>query len=316
MPPWHSHRVDVRCAIVDDAPDFREAARKVLESGGIDVVGLASTADEALEQVGTLRPDVVLIDVELGGESGFELARRLGAMTELQPMSMIMISAAVADDFAEPVAVSPALGFLPKLELSADAVRAFLADRRHGHACRHEALVYGSTEEFAAGTLPFLREGVAQGDRVLVVLRDGGRAVLRDALAADADEVEFADALAWYRSPEHAFQGYTRYLGDQLDRGARRVRVVAEVIWPASFAPAEVAGWKRYEAEISTAMASVPVSFICAYDAQELPEGIVADALRTHPLVRTGDGARPSCHYRESRGFIRELEQQLGVSGA
>ena len=308
MLSWHSHRATLHCVIVDDRPEFPNVARKVLEREGIAVVGVASTSAEALERVTALEPDVVLIDIDLGDENGFELARRLGAHTELQPMSIIMISAGNPDDFAAPVAVSPALGFLPKLELSADAVRAFLADQSHGHACRHEALVYGSTDEFAAGAVPFLREGLARGDRVLVVLREGARTLLQDVLAAEADRVEFADAVEWYRSPAHAFEGYTRYLGDQFGRGAQRVRVVAEVVWPAGLPAAEVAGWKRYEAGISLAMAAVPVSFICTYDTQELPEHIVADALRTHPLVRTGEGARPSSHYIEPGAFIRELE--------
>ena len=314
MHSWHSDNVSLRCVIVDDRPEFPKAARPLLENGGIAVVGVASTSAEALERVGTLRPDVVLIDIDLGDENGFEVARRLAAKAELQPMSIIMISAGPPDEFVEPVALTPVLGFLPKLELSADAVRAFLADRSHGHACRHEALVYGSTDEFAAATLPFLRQGMELGDHVLVVLRERGRAVLGDALAEDADQVEFADAREWYRSPEHAFQGYTRYLGDQLARSARRIRVVAEVIWPADFAAADVAGWKRYEAGISTAMASVPVSFICAYDTRELPDDIVADALRTHPLVRTGEGARPSSRYTEPRAFIRDLEHQASAS--
>ena len=55
-------------------------------------------------------------------------------------------------------------------------------------------------------------------------------------------------------------------------------------------------------------MASVPVSFICAYDTQELPAGIVMDARRTHPVLRTAEGARPSAHYSEPAAFVRGLE--------
>jgi hypothetical protein len=121
-------------------------------------------------------------------------------------------------------------------------------------------------------------------------------------------QIEFADAIDWYQSPEHALQRYGRYLADHLEDGAPRVRVVAEVIWPESSATAEVAGWKRYEAGISPAMASVPVSFICAYNTQELPAEIVMDARRTHPVLRTAEGARPSAHYAEPAAFVRGLE--------
>jgi hypothetical protein len=89
------------------------------------------------------------------------------------------------------------------------------------------------------------------------------------------------------------------------------VRVVAEVIWPQSSAAADVAGWKRYEAGISPAMASVPVSFICAYNTQELPAGIVKDARRTHPVLRTAEGARPSAHYSQPTAFVRGPEPEL-----
>jgi hypothetical protein len=58
-------------------------------------------------------------------------------------------------------------------------------------------------------------------------------------------------------------------------------------------------------------MASVPVSFICAYNTQELPAGIVRDARRTHPVLRTSEGARPSAHYSQPAAFIRGLEREV-----
>ncbi|TML82949.1 MAG: hypothetical protein E6G08_21180 [Actinobacteria bacterium] len=179
---------------------------------------------------------------------------------------------------------------------------------------RLEALVYSSTDELAAGTLPFVQQGLTCGDRVLVVMREEGRALLHRALGGDAARIEFADAVAWYQSPEHAFQQYSRYVEDHLEHGASRVRVVAEVIWPQSSATAEVGGWKRYEAGISVGMASVPVSFVCAYNTQELPAGIITDALRTHPVLRSAGGARPSAHYSQPRAFIRDLERAAPAS--
>jgi hypothetical protein len=92
------------------------------------------------------------------------------------------------------------------------------------------------------------------------------------------------------------------------------VRVVAEVIWPQTSAKADIDGWKRYEAGISPAMASVPVSFICAYDTQELPAGIVMDARRTHPVLRTAEGARPSAHYLQPATFVRGLDRDVPES--
>src|SRR4029079_4666577 len=69
----------VRCLIVDDNLGFLEAARKLLEREGLSIAGVASTSAEALREAELLRPDVVLVDVSLGEESGLELARRLVA---------------------------------------------------------------------------------------------------------------------------------------------------------------------------------------------------------------------------------------------
>jgi CheY-like chemotaxis protein len=299
----------LRCLLVDDSTHFLEAASKLLETQGLDVVDVASTSAEALACVRELGPDVTIVDIDLKGESGFDLAWQLAAISDGVSMSTILTSTRSESDVAELVAVTPVLGFIPKNELSAGAILDFLTDRNHGLGCRHEALIYSSADELAAGTVSFVQEGLTRGDQLLVVLREAGRTVLQDALGGDAAQVEFADAMDWYQSPVHALQRYGRYLADHLEDGASRVRVVAEVIWPQSSARADVAGWKRYEAEISPAMASVPVSFICTYNTQELSAGIVMDARRTHPVLRTAEGARPSAQYSEPAAFVRGLER-------
>jgi CheY-like chemotaxis protein len=305
----------LRCLLVDDSPQFLEAASRVIEDEGLAVVGIASTSAEALARVHELEPDVAIVDVGLGDESGFDLAWQLAAASNGTTTNTVLTSTRSESDFAELVAVTPSLGFIAKHELSGDAIRDFLTDHSHGGGCRHEALVYSSTDELLAGALPFMRHGLARGEHVLVVLREAGRIVLQQALGADASRVEFADANAWYRSPEHALESYTRYLDDRLGSGgAPRVRVVAEVVWPESLATLELAAWKRYEAGVSAALAEVPVSFICAYDARELPEEIITDAQRAHPILRDANGARPSARYLPPALFVRDLGR--GVAGS
>jgi CheY-like chemotaxis protein len=303
--------VTLSCLLVDDSSRFLEAASKLLVRQGVAVAGVASTSAEAVQRVRELEPDVTIVDVDLNGESGFDLAWQLAATSGEPPTRTILTSTHSESDLAELIAVTPVLGFTTKDELSGDAIRDFVADRTHGHGCRHEALIYSSAEELAAGTVPFLRQGLARGEHVLVILRTEGRDVLRQALGHDAARVAFADSVDWYLSPEHALERYGRYLGDQLARGAPRVRVVAEVVWPLSSTAADVAGWKRYEAGVSVAMASVPVSFVCAYDTRELPAEIIMDAQRTHPVLRTADGARPSARYSRPAAFIRDLERDV-----
>jgi DNA-binding NarL/FixJ family response regulator len=67
----------LRCLIVDDNPGFLAAARDLLECQGVSVVGVASTSAEARRRSRELRPDVTLVDIDLGGESGFDVVRAL-----------------------------------------------------------------------------------------------------------------------------------------------------------------------------------------------------------------------------------------------
>jgi CheY-like chemotaxis protein len=127
-----SYAATLRCLIVDDSPRFLDAARGLLERQGIRVVGVASTIAEALQQATQLRPDIALLDINLGGDSGFDLARRLSREASLARTRMIMISTHAEQDYTDLIAASPVLGFLPKSALSADAIRALITS--HGDA--------------------------------------------------------------------------------------------------------------------------------------------------------------------------------------
>jgi DNA-binding NarL/FixJ family response regulator len=116
----------IRCLIVDDSPRFLAAARGLLEREGISVVGMVSTSAEALLRASEQRPDVTLVDIDLGGESGFELARQLHREVGLAPSQVILISTHAEEDYADLIAASPAVGFLPKTQLSASAIRGLL----------------------------------------------------------------------------------------------------------------------------------------------------------------------------------------------
>jgi DNA-binding NarL/FixJ family response regulator len=116
----------LRCVIVDDSVRFLEAARALLEREGVDVVGVASTIAEALRLVDEVRPDVALIDIDLGAESGFDLASRLARDGGGAPHRAILISTHAEADFADLIDSSPAVGFLSKSDLSAEAISAIL----------------------------------------------------------------------------------------------------------------------------------------------------------------------------------------------
>jgi DNA-binding NarL/FixJ family response regulator len=113
----------LRILIVDDSASFLAACRGLLHGTELHVVGEAGTGAEALQRVKELSPDLVLLDIDLGEESGINVARELAERSGSVAPSVIFVSALPADDFAEIVEESPALGFIPKSELSAARVR-------------------------------------------------------------------------------------------------------------------------------------------------------------------------------------------------
>src|SRR3954469_21235842 len=118
----NAEHMPMRLLIVDDNQSFLESARVFLEREGLAVAGVASTSDEALRQVETLRPDVVLVDISLGKESGLDLARRLADGRLGSEPAVVLISTCPEVDVADLIAASPTAGFLPKAELSASAI--------------------------------------------------------------------------------------------------------------------------------------------------------------------------------------------------
>ena len=119
------------CLIVDDSLPFLEAALQLLADDGVAVVGVAATSDQAVNQALALAPDVVLVDIDLGTESGFEVAQRLAGLPQGGP-PVVLISAESGSELAELVDASGALGFVSKTDLSGDAIRTLLAYANSG----------------------------------------------------------------------------------------------------------------------------------------------------------------------------------------
>jgi DNA-binding NarL/FixJ family response regulator len=120
--------VPIRCVFVDDNRTFLDAGRAALEREGISVAAVATTSAEALRQVEAVRPDVVLVDIFLGEESGLDLARQLTDDSRTDGSAVILISTHAEDDVARLVAEIPA-GFLSKAELTGEAIRRILETR-------------------------------------------------------------------------------------------------------------------------------------------------------------------------------------------
>jgi DNA-binding NarL/FixJ family response regulator len=111
--------------IVDDHEAFRKAATSLLQAEGFRVVGGAADGLAGLAEVDRLRPDVVLLDVRLPDLDGFTIAERLAAAAE--PPIVVLVSSREAATYGPRLTETPARGFIPKRELSGDALRKLVA---------------------------------------------------------------------------------------------------------------------------------------------------------------------------------------------
>ena len=108
-----------RVLIVDDHPSFRASARVLLEAEGFDVVGEAADGAAALTEAGRLRPEVVLLDVQLPDMTGFDVCVRCG---DLDETAVVLVSSRDAADYDGLLETSGARGFIPKADLTGQAV--------------------------------------------------------------------------------------------------------------------------------------------------------------------------------------------------
>jgi DNA-binding NarL/FixJ family response regulator len=110
--------------IVDDSAGFRVSATELLEADGFDVIGAAADAREAVEFALSMRPDVVLLDVQLPDRDGFAVAARLAA--EVEPPQVVLISSRDALAYGRRIAEAPARGFIAKRDLTGAALAALV----------------------------------------------------------------------------------------------------------------------------------------------------------------------------------------------
>jgi transcriptional regulator with XRE-family HTH domain len=167
----------------------------------------------------------------------------------------------------------------------------------------HRVLLYGSDEEFLAGAIPFLDEGLDQSDRVLAITTTAKTKLLRNELGERSGLVEFANWAEWYRSPQNALRRYGEFLKEQVNDGAVWIRVVAEAAWTAD-SDAQIAAWTRYESLVNLAFASSPATILCTYDERTFSASDVANAQRTHPEIVCGSSATASASYQRPEDLL------------
>ena len=165
-----------------------------------------------------------------------------------------------------------------------------------GTTFRHEALLYDGEVGFLAGTLPFIREGVAAGEPVLVVVSAAKVGLLRAALGGDADRVAFADMADVGANPARIIPAWRDFVA--VTDGGRHARGIGEPIW-AERTPAELVECQRHETLLNLAFAGAPTWWLlCPYDTRALGPDVLEEAERSHPYLSERGAARESPGYR------------------
>jgi anti-sigma regulatory factor (Ser/Thr protein kinase) len=173
-------------------------------------------------------------------------------------------------------------------------------------ALRHDALVYGSEDDYVERSVAFLKDGLEAGEGAIVGNSRDGLAIMRDALGPDADRVAFFDVSSTYTRPARAVAAYYGTFLEQLRR-APSVRAVATMqLGPT---PEDWEEWAGYEAITNIAYSHLPVWVLCAYDANGLPDPILEDVWRTHAEVLS-DAWQASDHFEDPRELVRKVTRE------
>lgn len=157
-----------------------------------------------------------------------------------------------------------------------------------GHRCYvHEAVAYDSDEQLLNTVVPFLRDGLAEGEPTVVAWSGEHAAQLRSVMP-DADRLVFLDEEDCYARPSSTVRVFRELMTRTVADGASRIRIVGELTavgqrasWP---------WWARYEAAINRIYDEFPLWGLCCYDTRQVPDHVLDDVRRAHPWIATRDG--------------------------
>ena len=166
------------------------------------------------------------------------------------------------------------------------------------HGFRHEALFYSGEDGFLAGTLPFIRDGVASGEPIIVAVNSDKIELLKSRLNSTADRVLFADMRELGRNPALILPAWQDFVSENATNG-RRLRGIGEPIF-AERGAAELAECQHHESLLNLAFGRGPSWWLmCPYDTAALDPSVLAGAERNHPVIEEDGVERESDAYRE-----------------
>lgn len=168
----------------------------------------------------------------------------------------------------------------------------------------HEVALYSSDEEFLGTVVPFVRDGIEQGEPVLINLREHTRGLILSMVGA-VPGVIYLNADATPTLPATAIRAYRELLADLTRQGSRPGRLVGDLLERAGVS--RWAGWARYEAAVNRVYAEFPVRTLCVYDTRTTPAEVLADVRRTHPhIVVTGGSCLDNDDFEDPQQFLAE----------
>lgn len=181
------------------------------------------------------------------------------------------------------------------------------------NSLRHQAVLYEGTDDLLSVALPFVRQGLADGDPVIAVAPEPNAEALREALGDDAGRVDIRYSHEWYRSPAKSFSGFLGFAQDHP--GATWVRMIGEPIWPVGW-HAGVAEYAHYESVFNVIAQDTPMWALCPYDVTALPHEIAEHARATHPEIHSGGSVGANSRYVDPDAFCSRLADRLPLRPA
>jgi anti-sigma regulatory factor (Ser/Thr protein kinase) len=166
-------------------------------------------------------------------------------------------------------------------------------DSERASGFRHEAVLYQDLREYRSAVVPFVQEGLASSQPVLVVVPGAADQIVRASLNGQAADVTFADMALVGRNPGRIVSAIWEFM---MRHAGRRVRIVGEPIWPGRSA-AEITEAMTSEAMLNLALASSEVAMLCPYDVSRLAPGVADCVGLTHPMVRSAGRSEPSAEF-------------------
>lgn len=161
---------------------------------------------------------------------------------------------------------------------------------------RHEAFFYAGNDQWLAGTVPFIRDGLAADEPVMVAVIAPKIAPLRAALGDGGDRVRFVDMAELGHNPARIIPAWREFV-EQNSAGGRPVRGIGEPVWPGR-RPVEVLEGQLHEALLNLAVEpDTPMWLRCPYDTEALDPSVIVEAQRSHPLLVEADEYRGSTRY-------------------